>query len=60
MNPLTWNEDWEEGQYYITLKNGDNIGFDEDREEYSLNNYWNGIDEVEAKDLINKWGIDHD
>jgi hypothetical protein len=55
-----WNEDWEEGRFFITLKNGDNIGFDADVEEYSLNNYWNTIGQDEAEELINKWGIDHD
>lgn len=49
-----WEEDWEEGRYFRTLKNGDNIGYDEGFEEYSLNNYWNVISHEEANKLIKK------
>jgi hypothetical protein len=53
-----WEKDFEEGQYFLNLSNGDSLGFDENREEFSLNNYWNVIDDDEVTKLIKKWGID--
>jgi hypothetical protein len=51
-----WEKDREEGQFYLFLNNGDCIGFDEYREEFSLNNYWNAIDSNVAESLLRRYG----
>jgi hypothetical protein len=54
----SWEQDREEGQFYVWLKNGDCIGYDEDREEFSLNNYWNVIDTNVVQSLLKRIGSD--
>jgi hypothetical protein len=53
-----WEQDREEGQFYVWLKNGDCIGYDQNREEFSLNNYWNVIDTNIVQSLLNRIGSD--
>jgi hypothetical protein len=54
----TWERDREEGQFYVWLKSGDCIGYDENREEFSLNNYWNVIDTNVVQSLLKRIGSD--
>lgn len=55
---LKWHlEEEEEYKYFIRLSNGDCIGYDSAIEQYSLNNYWNVIDETEVVELIKKHGL---
>ena len=53
-----WEQDFEEGQYFVHLNDGDTIGYDMDSELFSLNNYWNEISYEEVVELIKQKGMD--
>ena len=64
MNPLLhesfilkkWEPDFEEGLYFIDLKDGSSLGYDYQAESFSLHNYWNTITDEEADHLITSVG----
>lgn len=53
-----WERDFEPDTYSIHLANGDSLGYDYAREEFSLNNYWNAITNEEAELLVKEFGLD--
>lgn len=52
-----WEKDSWDGRYYLDLNNGDFIGYDDDREEFSLNNYWSCIDCDRVESLLKRHGV---
>ncbi len=53
-----WEKDFEEGLYFVDLKDGSSLGYSYTMEEFSLENYWNSISYDEAERLITDIGVD--
>ncbi len=53
-----WEKDFEEGLYFVDLKDGSSLGYSYTMEEFSYDNYWNSIPYEEAEKLVKTIGVD--